>query len=59
MRNTIPKINGSNVGLNRRSDTTEGRINEQSGRSEENIYNEAQINKMLEILKRVKDINKI
>lgn len=59
MRNTVPKINGLKVGVNRRSDTTEGRINDQSGRSEENIHDEAQINKMLEILKRVKGIHKI
>lgn len=52
MTNTISKINGSKFVLNRRSDTTKGRINKQSSWSEENIQNEAQRNKRLEILKK-------
>ena len=37
MRNIISKTNGSKFALNRRSDTTEWRINKQSNRSEEDI----------------------
>lgn len=52
MRNIliISKINISKFTLNR-SGTTEGRINKQSSQSEEDIYNEAQRNKRLEIKK--------
>lgn len=52
MRNVliISKINVSKFTLNR-SGTTEGRINKQSNQSED-IYNEAQRNKRLEILKK-------
>ena len=55
MRNVliISKINVSKFTLNR-SGTTEGRINKQSNQSEEDIQNEAQRNKRLEILKKMK-----
>ena len=59
MRNVliISKINVSKFTLNR-SGTTEGRINKQSNQSED-IYNEAQRNKRLEILKKMKGTKKI
>lgn len=58
MRNVliISKINVSKFTLNR-SGTTEGRINKQSNQSED-IYNEAQRNKRLEILKKMKGTKK-